>query len=254
MQNGCPVEEQPLLVSARRLAVTAAVGSATTAAVEAAAATAVETASSAAVEAAAVASTAVEAAARIATGLRDSAEAAAVAYATAIATVAVSATIAVASVSAAVAVTISATVAIAATEPGAGADEEAAVEPLRAVVAIGSAGVGGVVVVAVLAGGRAVAESYDDLSLGLGCGRDGESNCCEKSKIAKITHGVAPVWTRLQDAVPTAMGGYSCRPVVRTQVGRRCCSGVNAGPKLLWRKGLYGVGARMGWERPILTV
>jgi hypothetical protein len=86
------------------------------------------------------------------------------------------------SVSDATAVAIAATKAIAAsvvaaTEPGAGTDEDAAREPVRAVVSVGRAGVGRVVVVTVGAGRRAIpvpvggyADADRDLCVGVCCG------------------------------------------------------------------------------------
>jgi hypothetical protein len=85
--------------------------------------------------------------------------------------------------------------AVSATEPRTGADEDASIEPRRAVVAVGCAGVGCVVIVAVVAGRRAIgvaaaiwnsgAEANRDLSVREGR-RDKEDT--EQSEIAKIAH------------------------------------------------------------------
>src|ERR1700733_1646423 len=64
-------------------------------------------------------------------------------------------------------------------EPPAGSDEDSAVEPLRAIVAVGSAAVRGGIVVAV----RTIGGSDFDVDLGLGCGGGcRESETCNSGK------------------------------------------------------------------------
>jgi hypothetical protein len=93
--------------------------------------------------------------------------AAAIAYAVA--------TVSVAAVAAAVAMAPAPAV------PGTYAEEDAVIKPLRTVVPVGSAGVGGVVVIAVLANGRAGgipsnADADGDLGVGGGCGSHEEAD------------------------------------------------------------------------------
>ena len=146
-----------------------------------AAATAVESATSTttAVEAAAAATTAMEASA--ATAVVSAADRGMVA-ATSIAT----ATLASAAVSAAIAVATAPAPAV----PGTDAEEDSVIEPLGAVVAVGSAGVGRVVVVAPLTYGWACgvasanADAYRDLGLRRGSGNGEESeDCCDECEI-----------------------------------------------------------------------
>jgi hypothetical protein len=144
----------------------AAVGSATTA-VEASASAAMEaSASAAAVESATAAkaarSTASVSATTVATA---SAISATVAYATAIA---ITAAISISAVAATAVPAMG--IAPTATVPGAGTEEDAAVEPRRAVVAIGRASIGSIAIVAVLTYRRTIAIDADadgNLRLGL---------------------------------------------------------------------------------------
>jgi len=180
-----------------------------------AAATAVESATSTttAVEAAAAATTAMEASAATAVvSAADRGMVAATSISTAtVASAAVSAAIAVAStIAVAAAVTVAAMViataiavatAPAPAVPGTDAEEDSVIEPLGAVVAVGSAGVGRVVVVAPLTYGWACgvasanADAYRDLGLRRGSG-DGEESedCCDECEIFETAHGVAPDW------------------------------------------------------------
>jgi len=167
----------------------AAVASAT--AVEATTAAAVETApASATVEAAA--SITVEACSR--SSAVESATGIASANAASITTVCVTAAVATATIAVAASVTgitISATVAIAAAEPGARADEDAAIEPSRAVVAVRGAGVGCVIVVSIAANRRCIpVTTHTDSNCNLGvrdCRRHQE-NSKSQCYIPKKTH------------------------------------------------------------------
>jgi hypothetical protein len=60
-------------------------------------------------------------------------------------------------------------------EPASGSDEDAAVEPLRAIVAIGGAAIGSEIIVAIRADGRS-ADADTDLSLSRGSGRGGSES------------------------------------------------------------------------------
>lgn len=99
-------------------------------------------------------------------------------------------------------ITPSAAIAIATpatTVPGAGAEEEPAIEPLRAVVSIGRAGVGRVSVVAVLAYWWAVriivAEIDAKRNLSVRCRRrhQDEPNNCKQCEMFETTHGGTPL-------------------------------------------------------------
>jgi hypothetical protein len=146
----------------------AAVGSATTA-VEASASAAMEASASAA----AVESTAAAKAMRSAAGISMAAVAATISAAVATAS-AISATVAYAaaiSISAVAATAIPAMgIAPTATVPGAGTEKDTAIEPRRAVVAIGRASIGSIAIVAVLTYRRTIAIDADadgNLRLGL---------------------------------------------------------------------------------------
>ena len=81
---------------------------------------------------------------------------------------------------------------VGAMEPGAGSDEDAAIEPLRAVVAVRRAVVGGVVIVAVGAFGRGADIDADgNLGVGFWCWEKGDGKCgrrCDEKSFYS-THG-----------------------------------------------------------------
>ena len=83
--------------------------------------------------------------------------------------------------------------------PGAGAKEDAVIEPLRAIVAIGCTGIGRVAVVAILTFGRNVRitaadiNSKRDLRVRRGGRCHEESKECKEREISETTHGGAPL-------------------------------------------------------------
>ena len=136
---------------------------------------------------AAVASTAVESIAAVKTAASVSAviaadEAVRVAASVAVAAAAIIATTSVVTVAIVTAPTVEAAAIVAAVEPGAGADEDAADEVIRAVEAVGCAGVRIVAVVTISAGGRwadgAIYGTYSNAhpNLCLGAARSKEQN------------------------------------------------------------------------------
>lgn len=91
--------------------------------------------------------------------------------------------------------------------PGASAKEDATVEPLRPIVAIGCAAIGRVAVVAILTHGRTVIrvtaadiDSKRDLRVRRGGRRQSESKDCKQCEILETTHGGAPYWPLDLDA------------------------------------------------------
>src|SRR5579863_2005880 len=106
----------------------------------------------------------------------------------------------------ALATTISATVSAPAPSPptvavpGASAEEHAAVEPLRTIVAVGRTTVGRVSVVAVLTYGRGVrvtaadVDSKRDLRVSGGCRHQDESKDRKQCEILETTHRGTPCW------------------------------------------------------------
>src|SRR5579863_5357290 len=84
--------------------------------------------------------------------------------------------------------------------PGASAEEHAAVEPLRTIVAVGRTTVGRVSVVAVLTYGRGVrvtaadVDSKRDLRVSGGCRHQDESKDRKQCEILETTHRGTPCW------------------------------------------------------------
>jgi hypothetical protein len=166
-------------VESRGLAVSAAAVSAPTTM----SATAVESASTAAMEASATDSVPASDGTPTSEAASDcAATISAAVSATAVSTTAIASAV---SVPAAIAIASTVPVSVAAAKPGSGTDEEAAVEPGWAVVSVGRAGIGIVVVVAPLADWRAVivasvtgtdANAEGDLGVGV---RRGESKDAE---------------------------------------------------------------------------
>jgi hypothetical protein len=85
-----------------------------------------------------------------------------------------------------------------ATVPRASAEEDTVIEPLRAIVAIGGATIGGVSVVTVLTDGRNVrvaaadVNTKRDLRVRSGHRRQDESEDCKQCEIFEATHGDTP--------------------------------------------------------------
>jgi predicted flap endonuclease-1-like 5' DNA nuclease len=84
------------------------------------------------------------------------------------------------------------------TVPRPSAEEDAAVEPLRTIVAVGRAGIGRVSVVAILTIGQNVSvtaadvDSKRNLRVGGGRRRQDESKDCKQCEVLKTTHGGSP--------------------------------------------------------------